>query len=204
MSRSEYLDDVRKWLQESVDFFSSRDSFLKEKYVATEFLLNLAIEHEEQELQRGEDPPDVIFRDARFEVKEIVDKDCRRLPKYKEALAIALAATDPADLLEKFTPKSMSISQIFDIILARASELANRKYPARVRSCMDLLFYVNLKDVMGLVENPYPTVEPLAALGFRSVSFLDGRRSCIFCADTEAPPFLRTRLGITHRAFPDA
>lgn len=203
MSSSEYLDDVRKGLQESVDFFSSRDSFLREKYVATEFLLNLAIKHEEHELQRGEDPPDVKFRDACFEVKEITDENCRRLSAYKEALARALSATDPAELLEEFRPKSMTIKEVFDIVLARSSELANRKYPASVRSSMDLLFYVNLKEVMGLVENPYPTVDPLATLGFRSVSFLDGRRSCIFCADSEAPSFLRAHLGITHRAAPD-
>lgn len=204
MSRSEHLDAIRQGLQESVDLFSSRDKFILESYVVSEFLRNLAVIHDGNELQRGDDPPDVVFRDAKFEVKEVMDAGRRRLSEFKEALAAALVATDPAELLKDFTPKSITICEVYDEVLKRASALAACKYPASVRQAMDLLYYINLQDVMGLVEEPYPDVGPLADLGFRSVSFLDGHRSCILCSSSAAPSVLAGKLGIFHRQLPRA
>lgn len=54
-------------------------------------------------------------------------------------------------------------------------------------------------DVMRLIETPLPDVTSLAALGYRSVSFLEGHRSCVLCADPNAPSFLHVQPGIIHR-----
>jgi hypothetical protein len=199
MNSSDYLDAVQKGLQESVELLSSRDKFVLESYVVSEFLQNLSVSHASTELQPGGDPPDVEFRDAHFEVKEIMDEGRRRVPEYKQALARALAATDAAELLEDFTPKSITLAEVYALVLARASKLASLKYPPAVRGELDLLFYINLQDVMGLIEAPYPNVQGLANLGFRSVSFLDGHRSCIFCAAAYAPSFMSGHLGVVHR-----
>ncbi len=55
---------------------------------------------------------------------------------------------------------------------------------------------------MRLVETPFPDINPLAALGYRSVSFLQGYRSCVLCADPGAASFLHVQPGIIHRVTP--
>jgi hypothetical protein len=198
MDDEEYLQSIRTGLKESVAFFASQDKFVREKYALSEFLTNLGIEYRESELLPGGDPPDVVFRDGQFEVKEIMDKGRRRHAQYKEALARAEATTDPADLLENFSPKDLTLKEVHDLVYAVAADLTT-KYPAAVRKEMDLLFYVNLQDVMGLIETPHPNVRDLEALSYRSISFVAGHRSCVFCAEPSAPDFLRSHHGVTHR-----
>ena len=83
MTDDEYLKSIREDLEESVDFFSSQDKFIREKVVVYDFLTNLSIEYEEDELLRGGDPPDVVFRDAQLEVKEIMGKGRKRHAEFK-------------------------------------------------------------------------------------------------------------------------
>ncbi len=200
MDDQSYLSGIRNGLKESVDFFASQDKFIRESWVAANFLTNLSISFAETDFVRGSDPPDVVFRDAQFEVKEILDKDRRRHAEYKEALARANDATDPAELLEGYSPKDISIQEVFALVHSVAADLATRRYPPKVRKELDLLCYVNLQDVMRLVETPFPDVTPLAVLGYRSVSFLEGHRSCVLCAGSSAPSFLHVQTGIIHRA----
>jgi hypothetical protein len=202
MDDDSYLNDIRNGLKESVDFFASQDKFIRERWVVANFLTNLSMPFAETDLVRGSDPPDVIFRDAQFEVKEILDKDRKRHAEYKQALVRASAATDPAELLEEYSPKDISIQEVYALIHSVAADFATRKYSRDVRGQIDLLCYVNLEDVMGFIETPFPDVTPLAVLGYRSVSFLEEHRSCVLCADPSTPSFLHVPSGIIHRAVP--
>lgn len=202
MDDESYLNSIRGGLKESVAFFASQDKFICESWVVTNFLTNMSVPFAESDLVRGSDPPDVVFFNARFEVKEILDKDRKRHTEYKMALARANVATDPAELLEEYSPKDISAQEVFALAYSVAENLATWKYPHEVRKNLDLLFYVNLKDVMRLIEMPLPDVKPLAVLGYRSVSFLEGHRSCVLYADPNAPVFLHVRPGIIHRAAP--
>jgi hypothetical protein len=204
MDKESYLKDIRKERKESVDFFAaSRDKFICERWVVDEFLKNLTIPFTKQELNRGSDPPDVIFRDARFEVKEILDEGRKRHDEYKQALIRSEAATDPAELLEQYSPKDISIQEIFTRIYSEADKLATKTYKSsEVRGQLDLLFYVNLQDVSRIIETPFPDVTQLKLLGYRSVSFLNGHRNCILCYERSAPSFLQVPPIIIYRAVP--
>lgn len=202
MDDDSYLNGIREGLKESVDFFACQDKFIRESWVVANFLTNMSISFSETDLVRGSDPPDVVFCEAQFEVKEILDKDRKRHIEYKKALARANLATDPAQLHERFSPKDISIKEVFALVYSVAENFATQKYPCEVRKNLDLLCYVNLQDVMRLIETPLPDVTPLAALGYRSVSFLEGHMSCVLCADSNAPSFLHVKPGIIHRAVP--
>jgi Putative endonuclease, protein of unknown function (DUF1780) len=202
MNNDSYLNDIRNGIKESVDFFASQDKFIRERWVVDEFLINLSMPFAEADLVRGSDPPDVIFRDAQFEVKEILDEGRKRHAEFKQALVQANAATDPAELLEEYSPKDISIQEVYALIHSRAADYAIRKYSRDIREQIDLLFYINLEDVIGFIETPFPDVTPLALLGYRSVSFLEGHRSCVLCANPNAPSFLQVLPGIIHRAAP--
>lgn len=199
MDKDSYLNDVRQGLQDSVDFFGSQDKFTREKWVVSEFLTNLSIPFFEEDIIPGSDPPDIIFKDANFEVKEILDKGRRRHEEYKAALARAYTETDPAALTEEYLPRSISIDEVSSLVLAQAADLAKNKYPLQVRREMDLICYVNLKHVIKTVGTPFPDACEFGKLGFRSICFLHHQTSGILWVDQGALSFLGLQQGVCDR-----
>ena len=73
------VKERREALVESVRFFGAQRKPEREVWVADHFLENLNIAYSTEEVvSSDDDPPDVIFRDARFEIKEIMDPGRRR------------------------------------------------------------------------------------------------------------------------------
>src|SRR5690606_36997075 len=141
-----------------------------------------------------DDPPDVVFRAARFEIKEILDQGRRRHDEYKAELERAKSLTDPVDTLQMFTPKDAHILEIFERCESAAQALEN-KYPKALKAELDLLFYVNLQRVFKVIETPYPSTDHLGQLGWRSVSFVIGQASGCFFARADAPDFIKAARG---------
>lgn len=204
MTDEEYLKSVRRGLKASVRFFQSRNRHRRERHVVREFLRNLGEKFLVREITSpSDDPPDVRFRECSFEIKEHMDAGRERHRDYKYALRTAEATTDPSELLEQFTPKDISLNELYTLVLIDAQALAAEKYPLAVRRGLDLLLYVNLQDVMGVVMTPFPDVTALASLGWRSVSFVKGHWSCVLTAADDAPENLRTAVGkLVHRPQP--
>jgi len=201
MTDEEYLEAQRKARAESVEFFRAPNKPERERWVVREFLTNLGLVFSDTEVRSpDQDPPDVTFHDANFEIKEILSKGRRRHQEYKEGLQKALEATSPSDLVEMYTPRDFAVFDVCAGVYVEAKELAELKYAADTRKALDLLFYVNITDVSGLQETPFPDLTPIDKLGFRSVSFLMGYRSCTLSAAADAPSFLHGALKrIVHR-----
>ncbi|MEZ5616866.1 MAG: DUF1780 domain-containing protein [Rhodocyclaceae bacterium] len=191
MTDEEYLEAQRKARAESVEYFRVANKPERERWVVREFLTNIGLSFAEAEVRSSEeDPPDVLFRDAKFEIKEILSEGRRRHQEYKEGLEKALNATSPSDLVEMYTPRDVAVFDVCAGVYVEAKELAEEKYSGAIRKGLDLLFYVNLTDVSGLRETPFPDLAPIDALGYRSVSFLMGYRSCTLSVAADAPAFL--------------
>ncbi|HVX56739.1 MAG TPA: DUF1780 domain-containing protein, partial [Candidatus Saccharimonadales bacterium] len=94
MTDDEFLEHRRKDLEASVQYFRSLHKPQREMWVVSQFAGNLGISTAGGDLRPApNDPPDVLFKDANFEVKEIMDSGRRRHAEYKEALAKARLAT---------------------------------------------------------------------------------------------------------------
>jgi hypothetical protein len=201
MTDEEYLEAQRKARAESVEFFRASNKPERERWVVREFLTNLGLGFADTEVgSPGQDPPDVKFREANFEIKEILSKGRRRHQEYKEGLQKALDAESPSDLVEMYTPRDVAVFDVCSGVYTEVKKLAEMKYAADTPKALDLLFYVNITDVSGLRETPFPDLAPIDRLGFRSVSFLMGFRSCTLSAAADAPPFLHSALKrIVHR-----
>jgi hypothetical protein len=186
-------------LMASVAYFAPHNKQERECWVVTEFALNLGLSPVQGEIMSIEaDPPDVAFRDARFEIKEILDPGRRRHAEYKQELTRVRGISKAQDLLKEFTPKDRSVGEIYDLCRKEAASLD--KYPNDFKQRTDLLLYVNLFEVMYVTEQPYPDTSALTATGWRSVSFLMGRRSCCLHAQPDACDFIRQAVGrIFHR-----
>lgn len=190
MTDDEFIQATIKAREDAVHFFSSASKEEREKWVAQEFLDNLGVGFSPQELKvPASDPPDVNFRDIAFEIKEILDPDRRRHAEFKESLRRAKRATSVAELFEEVTPRDITFVEVNRLVVAQATQLST-KYAAAVREELDLLFYVNLEDVYGVIGDPEIDEEALYPTGWRSVSILMGSISCVAMAQSHAPTLL--------------
>lgn len=191
----ELIDEHKQRLKESLKFFSNDMKPERERWVCRELLENLGIEVLDRELVSSkEDPPDVLFRSARFEVKELMDADRPRMAEYRKSLARAETATDAGALLERFEPKTMSASDVRDLVLLQVQEL-EKKYPRAVRESLDLVFYVNLQDYATTGSTVDVSQLPKSVTEWKSVSFVSNNCSCVIWVANDAPDFLAGKVG---------
>lgn len=194
MTDEGFLEDCRNALRESVEYFSAKNKPERERWICHEFIQNLGLTYGEQEVATPNDePPDVVFRDCRFEIKELLDPGRRRHQEYKASLQKALEATDPQDLLKEFSPKDITPHQIGDRIL-NALETLQKHYAPSTRRHLDILFYVNLQEHF-LKVGPMPSPHFFAPYGWRSVSAIIDRGALVFFAGPDAPGALVSSVG---------
>lgn len=201
MSPREFIDDRVAALKASVKYFGNRNKPERERWVCVEFLRNLRVPFADTDIQSpAVDPPDVVFGDARFEIKEILDPGRRRHDEYKLQLARAERAVNPEDLLTLFTPKDITPAEVCEHVREALRELGPG-YLAGERGGIDLLFYVNLKH-HALTAGLLPDLSHLQEFGWRSITALIGWSSFVLYAAEDAPTFLRASAGhVVHREF---
>ena len=191
-------------LEASVDMWRDPQKPERERYVVRELLLNLGqrfVESDIVAVSRTDEPPDVRYKNARFEVKELYDKGRTRDREFKAALEAAKAATTCAELysLEEYEPITVTLAQVLSAVESLEADHSQR-YDRALVPTLDLLIYHNLTDVMGLIEKPYPDTTSLQAQNWRSVSVVMGHRALVFCASASAPLFLGAAVGrVAHR-----
>lgn len=202
MNEIDLIQDNIKALEESVKYYSPQKKEERELWVGNSFIASLNIQFEDDEIKTPEqDPPDVIFRDAEFEIKEILDPNRRRHEEYKKLLEKAYLIKKPDELLTQFRPVEKTITEIYQLCLEKTQSLVNKYAPSVIKST-DLLYYINLQNVMGLIETPFPDTTDLKKLGWRSVSFVMGLRSCVLTTNNNASSFLVSASHkISHRNY---
>ena len=193
MIDEEFLEDRLNALRESVEYFSAKNKPERERWVCHEFVQNLGLSYNESEVVTPNDePPDVVFRDCRFEIKELLDPGRRRHAEYKASLQKALEITNPQDLLKQFTPQDITPQQIGDRI-AKELEALQQHYAPSVRRHLDILFYVNLQEHF-LKVGSMPPALLFAPYGWRSVSAVMGWSALVMYAASNAPTVLASNV----------
>lgn len=179
-------------MEEAVEFFGNKGKLEREIWVVNRILNAFSIEHENNELYEAEEPADVEFRDAQFQVKELFTEGRRRGDEYKEKLKIARETNEDADLLFKESPSTISFTEIVEICGNYTRKLIDtNQYGVKERNNMDLLFYFNYVERTEVPpENYIFNIE-----GFRSVSVVGSRYCSVLMATEKAPSFLRNNVG---------
>ena len=196
--KDSWKEDRIRALEESLDSFSNKEKLNREKWTVKRLLCALTIDFNEEELTGAEEPVDVSFRDAKFQEKEILNKDRRRTAEYKKALETAKAAKDLSELFELYTPIDISFSEVVQKCYDYARTLLlQSKYGPLECENIDLICYFNL--VNHYVVPPTDVVNE--KIGFRSLSVVSNRYCAVAYARKDAPKILRDNVGNAKEYF---
>ena len=201
LPESNFIKERIDAIKEANHFFSNDCKSDREVWVVNHFLSQLCIEFSNEEIKPSSDEPvDVIYCDAKFQVKEIYDKGRKRGDEYKESLRKAEIATSASDLFEHYSPQKITCDDIASNVAKRASKLQQQKYGPSECMSTDLLFYFNLQDIH-VVGNVLTDVDAYSSkmAAWRSVSVFSGDCAFVLHVSEKAPGFLKTAKGKVHR-----
>jgi len=164
MDDQEILKHLRKSAWEDVKFFSNSS--------------------------KEENKIDVSFHNAQFQVKELTDPNFKRGKMYKDTYNSIKEATTLEEIsLPMDTHDIPPISNMYELILEKARELANSKTYNTLKNEIDLLIYVT-RTRASLIQAHEIKSEELSALGWRSISCVNSKQAVVLHSTQSAPKFI--------------
>lgn len=199
MSRTEkeILQDLRDAADEARRLFSNRGQAEQERTAVAGLLRVLRVPFEESEIIKAKrEPIDVSFRDAQFQVTEILDEGRRRNLEIGQRTKRWKGAQRLADLLEPgLVSGGPPISPADLIEIVRPSwKVKAERYGGRVDG-IDLLIYLNRKGVHVFPSGPLPPLTEEDAGSWRSLSVIMEGCAAVLWARETAPDFLKENIG---------
>ena len=197
--RTNWLNDRRRVVRDTVEFLRTSRKPELERCTCKAFLRCAGIRFRSSQVQSsGLEPPDVLFKSARFEVTVIHEPGRRIHGEYKDRLAHLENVQDLSETVEPYRPKrTLESAQLIDLLSQAMTKKAEHYKNVRKRpqGCtgLDLLIYINRNvSLGGKLDRVFDL--PVKQ-GWRSVSVLVPPHSYVLYASTAAPHFLRKRVG---------
>jgi hypothetical protein len=202
----EYLEKIRKYAIEVRMFLGNKMKPERERSVCRAFLRALGISLQENEIvaPANNEPVDVMFRDARFQIRDILESDHRRGDIWKDKQRKYEAATSIDEAIETDLPpmpSPVALNALIPEVTTALSKKAN-KYGITCQY-LDMLIYLDLRKRFLAAESAELRAEPLKAQGWRSVSLLFPPYGVVLFAKPEAPDFLKAAETGLHMQWPD-
>lgn len=205
-SEQEYIAKLQKHAAEALALLSNAQKPERERMVVRAFLRCEGIPFSDDEIQAGkEEPVDVVFRSARFQVTEVLGGRKRGLV-WRQRQRRYQAARRVTDLREPWiSSEPMSFSEISQLV---SEGLAEKASHYGVKTCSELDALVNV-DLSGRYLWPLEpaldakVAEELSRQAWRSVSMLFVPYGVVVIATHDAPEFLKDRDGLILNEWPD-
>jgi hypothetical protein len=203
--RDPYLAELEAHAAETLALFSNGGRHERERKVVRAFLRSVGIKFTEDEIRTGADEPvDIAFRDARFQIMDIVGGR-RRGRQWKDRQRRYAEAKGIAGVMEPWTnSEPMSLREAARMIADSLAKKAAR-YGARTCSQIDALVYVDLGGHHLWPLHPpmeAAVAEDLRRQSWRSVSMLFVPYGAVLAVRPEHPEFLRDKAGLVLREWP--
>jgi hypothetical protein len=193
-TEDEILEAMKRSWEADFLFFSNRGKEERERWVVTEFLACLTIPFSIEELHSDKQSSkvDVMFRDARFQIKEIIESNTKRGDEIRATYnrvkkAKKLAETIGPGFVYDVPPPVNG----YELIREKVEDLS-AKY-ASAKKTLDLLFYVT-RTHASIVKKNEINAEELSSFGWRSISCLMGNHACVLYAQPDAPSFILSKV----------
>jgi len=197
MNESDYLRLLTRQAEQATDFLSNARKWERERWVCQRLLNALNQRHRPEDFGNGGEPPDVLFREANFEVFFVLDKGRRLNDEWKEELQRRRSALSLSQLLRREPrPRRIAASEL----QARLGPTLRKKaHNYRERGVdlgeLDLLAFISLKREVLDLNSHFPPPSEYLRQGWRSLSVVGPNYARVLFAHDDAPEFLRRNLG---------
>ncbi len=199
MDESDYLRLLTRQAEQANAFLSNAHKWERERWVCQRLLHALNLSHRLDEFRPAEEPPDVRFREAAFEVFFVLDPGRRLNEEWRSELERRRNAFSLRQLVRREgRPRRLSPPQLLALLAPTAQKKAGN-YGARHidLGALDLVAFVNLKRATPDFNSPFPPPSEFLRQGWRSLSVVGPSFARVLFAHTDAPDFLRQNLGRT-------
>ena len=198
MDDSDYLRLLTIAAEQANAFLSNARKWERERWVCQRLLQGLNIPyHSEDFLQAGQEPPDVLFGDARFEVFFVLDEGRRLNDEWRAELQRRRSAYSLSQLVRrearpKRIPASKLLQRLGPTLHKKATNYKERDIDL---SQLDIIAFSSLKREVLDLNSHFPPPTEYLRQGWRSLSLVGPTFARVLFAQPDAPDFLRNNLG---------
>ncbi|QXW45763.1 DUF1780 domain-containing protein [Pseudomonas amygdali] len=198
MDDSDYLRLLTIQAEQANAFLSNARKWERERWVCQRLLQGLNIAHRNENFTPAtQEPPDVLFRDGRFEVFFVLDEGRRLNDEWREELARRRSAFSLSQLVRREAkPKRIPASELLHRL---APTLRKKSTNYRERGIdlggLDIIAFASLKREVLDLNSHFPPPTEYLRQGWRSLSLVGPTFARVLFAHPGAPDFLRTNLG---------
>jgi hypothetical protein len=198
MDDSDYLRLLTVQAEQANAFLSNARKWERERWVCQRLLQGLNITHRNEDFTpAGQEPPDVLFRDASFEVFFVLDEGRRLNDEWREELQRRRSAFSLSQLVRREAkPKRIAAHELLQRL---APTLRKKAHNYRERGLdlgeLDIIAFASLKREVLDLNSHFPPPTEYLRQGWRSLSLVGPTFARVLFAHPGAPDFLRTNLG---------
>ncbi|MCS3466307.1 hypothetical protein M2401_000017 [Pseudomonas sp. JUb42] len=198
MDDSDFLRLLTIQAEQANSFLSNARKWERERWVCERLLQGLNIRHRDEDFTAaGQEPPDVLFRNACFEVFFVLDEGRRLNDEWREELERRRSADSLSELVRrqakpKRIPAADLLERLGPTLRKKAGNYRERDLDL---SKLDLIAFVSLKREVLDLNSHFPPPTEYLRQGWRSLSLVGPTFARVLFAHPEAPDFLRTNLG---------
>lgn len=198
MDDSDYLRLLTHQAEQANAFLSNARKWERERWVCQRLLQALNVSHQLEEFSAAsQEPPDVVFREASFEVFFVLDEGRRLNDEWRAELERRRNAFSLSQLVRREAkPRRIPTAELQARL---APTLRKKAHNYRERGLdlgeLDLLAYVNLKRAVPDFNSHFPPPTEYLRQGWRSLSLVGPTFARVLFAHPDAPDFLRSNLG---------
>ena len=198
MDDSDYLRLLTHQAEQANAFLSNARKWERERWVCQRLLQALNVSHRLDEFSAANhEPPDVLFREASFEVFFVLDEGRRLNDEWRAELERRRSAFSLSQLVRRETkPRRIAAGELQQRLTPTLRKKAhNYKERGLDLGELDLLAYVNLKRAVPDFNSHFPPPTEFLRQGWRSLSLVGPTFARVLFAHPSAPDFLRNNLG---------
>jgi hypothetical protein len=198
MDDSDYLRLLTQQAEQANTFLSNARKWERERWVCQRLLQGLNVPNRVEEFSSAaQEPPDVQFRDANFEVFFVLDEGRRLNDEWRAEAERRRSAFTLSQLVRREAkPRRISASDLLKHLAPTLHKKA-RNYGERGIDLgeLDLLAFASLKRSSLDFNSHFPPPTEYLRQGWRSLSLVGPNFVRILFAHADAPDFLRNNLG---------
>jgi hypothetical protein len=198
MDDSDYLRLLTSQAEQANAFLSNARKWERERWVCERLLQGLNIPYRPDEFApAGQEPPDVLFREASFEVFFVLDEGRRLNDEWREELQRRRSAFSLSQLVRREArPKRIRAPELLQRL---APTLRKKAHNYRERGLdlgeLDIIAFASLKREILDLNSHFPPPTEFLRQGWRSLSLVGPTFARVLFAHPDAPDFLRANLG---------